>query len=55
MIHACDTRGMNHTRMGFLNNTCVYVHTQYYTRTFLHVHACMSNVASELASYLPFS
>ena len=65
--HACDTRGVNHTRVGFLGSTRVYTHTRVHahacicTRSiyirvcFTCVHACMANVASMLASYLPFS
>ena len=65
--HACDTRGVNHARVGFLGSKRVYTHTQYlHTRAYAHAvftfacvftcaHACMANVASMLASYLPFS
>ena len=67
MVHACHTRGVNHTRMGFLGSTCMYTHTQYWHKrvhahavftsacVFTHVHACMANVASMLASYLSTS
>ena len=63
----CDTHGVNHTHMGFLDSIRVCTHTQYvHTRVYAHsvftlvcvftrVHACMANVASLLASYLPFS
>ena len=63
----CDTRGMNHTHVGFLGSTHMYTHTQFlHTRVhahavfiltcvFTHVHACMANVTSMLASYLPTS
>ena len=35
---------------------CVHVHTVFiHARVFTRVHACMANVASYLASYLPFS
>ena len=67
MVHACDTRGVNHTHVGFLGSIRVYTHMQYlhtsaYAHTlftfacvFTHVHACMANVASMLASYLSTS
>ena len=58
--HTCDTRGVNHTRMGFLGSTQVYTHMHYlHTRVHAHaiftlvcaftcMHACMAklNVAS---------
>ena len=56
--HACDTCGVSHTRMGFLDSTRVYMQTQYlYTHVHAHavfihaclftrVHVCMGNVAS---------
>ena len=62
-----STRGVNHTRVGFLGSTRVDMHTQYlHTRAYAHavftfacvftrVHACMANVASMLASYLSTS
>ena len=62
-----DTRGVNHTRVGFLGSTRVYTHTQYlHTHAYAHavftfacvftrVHACMANVPSILASYLSTS
>ena len=31
--HDCDTCGVNHTRMGFLDSTHMYTHMQY-----LHMH-----------------
>ena len=38
--HACDTRGVYHTRVGFLDSTRVDTHTQYlHMRVFLHM--CM--------------
>ena len=40
MSHACDTCGVNHTRMDFLGSTRMYTHTQHLrSRVFLHV--CM--------------
>ena len=65
--HACDTRGVNQTHVGFLGSTHVYTHTQYlhmrvhahavftFACVFTCVHACMANVASMLASYLSTS
>ena len=58
MVHACDTRGVNHTRVGFLGSTRMYMHTQYlhsHVFTCVHAYACMTNVASMLTSYLPTS
>ena len=35
----CDTRGVNHTPVGFLDSICVYTHMQYsHTFVFLHVY-----------------
>ena len=39
--HACVTRGVTHKRVCILDSTCVYTHTQYYTR----VYVCMATVA----------
>ena len=41
MVHACHTCGVTHKRMCILDSTCVYMHTQYYTR----VYVCMATVA----------
>ena len=41
------TRKVNHTRMGFLDSTHVYMRTQYlHMRVFTRVYVCMANVAS---------
>ena len=55
--HMCNTCGVNHARIGFLDSTHMYMHMQYlHTHIFyMCVHACMDNVASQLASYLPFN
>ena len=67
MSHACDTCGVNHTRVGSLGSTCMYKHRQFLHKcvhvhtiftlvcVFTRLHACMPNVASMLASYLPTS
>ena len=51
-------RGVNHTRVGFLDSTRVYMYTQYlhmrvhahtvfiHVYVFIRLHACMVNVAS---------
>ena len=36
----CVTCGVNHTRMGFLDSTHVYTHTQY-LHTCVILHVCM--------------
>ena len=42
MSHACDTSGVNHSLVGFLDSTRLYTHTQYlHTLVF-----CIANVAS---------
>ena len=58
MSCVCDMCGVNHTHVGFLDSTCVYMHIQFlHTRVHAHavfihvcvftlVHACMANVAS---------
>ena len=52
MWYACDKHGVNHTYVGFLDSTRMYMHMQYlHTHVFICVHACMVNVVS----YLPFS
>ena len=58
MSHMCDMRGMNHTLVGFLDTYHTHVHAHIvftHTCVFTLVHSCMANVASLLASYLPFS
>ena len=35
MVHACDMRGVNHTRVGFLGSTQVYMHAH---AVFTHTH-----------------
>ena len=67
MSHGCDTCGMNHTHVGFLGRTRMYMHMRYlHARVHAHavftfvcvftcVHACMANVASMLVSYLSTS
>ena len=50
------TCGVNHTRVGFLDTTCVYTHTVFtHERVFTHVHACMANVASYLSFSLSYN
>ena len=41
MSHTCVTRGVTHKRVCILDSTCVYTHTQYYTRMYV----CMATVA----------
>ena len=53
MSNMCEMRGMNHTRMGFLDtyDTRVHAHTVLtHMCVFTHVHSCMAIVTS----YLPF-
>ena len=51
-----DTRGVNHTHLGFSGSTRVYTYAVLTLEcVFTHLHACMANVASILASYLPTS
>ena len=46
--YVCDTCGVNHTCVGFLDSTCVYTHT--HTCVFTCVHACMANVVIYLST-----
>ena len=56
MVYACDTRGVNHTLLGFLDSTQVCTHAVFtHVCVLTHVQACMGNVTNWLASYLPFS
>ena len=38
LSHMCDMRGVNHTHVGFLDSTHVYIHTHYlHSCVFLHM------------------
>ena len=47
MSHACDIRGVNHTLLGILDSTQVYMHAVFTHMCVLtHVQACIGNVAN---------
>ena len=42
MVHACDMHGVNHTCVGFLGSTQVYMHAHaVFTHTHMFLHVCM--------------
>ena len=41
--HECDTRGVNHALVGFLDSTHMYTHMQY-LHTRVHAHAVFTHV-----------
>ena len=57
VLHVCDMRGVNHAHVGLqIAHTSVHAHPVFnHTHVFTCVHACMANIAGQLASYLPFT
>ena len=49
--HMCDRRGVNHTRLGFLGNTHMYIHTQY-LHTRVHAHVVFTLACFYMCAYL---